>query len=105
VKLKKGLWICWLSLVILPIGVLFGAVGMCAGPNSGSHGLVLLTVGFAGIGATIYTFFHVLRGIRAGGWALRLFATLSLFLAIVVGLMGGIYSLEAWDYLAYVFRR
>jgi hypothetical protein len=103
-NLHKGLWACWLSLVILPIGIFFGAVGMCAGPRSKTGAFAILAVGIAGIAATIYSFFQVMRGFKAGDAWLRLSAIVSLFSAIVVGIFGAIYSLEAWTYIADLFR-
>jgi hypothetical protein len=104
-KLKKGIWTCWLSLVILPIGIFFGAIGMCAGPGNGRSATAMLAVGVAGIAATIYSFVQVIRGFRVGNGPLRLFAILSLCSSILAGLFGALCSLEAWDYITYVFRR
>ena len=89
-RLNKGIWTCWLSLVILPIGIFFGAVGMCAGPRSKSGAFAILAVGIAGIAATTYSIFQVIRGFKAGDGWLRFSAIVSLLAAIVVGLHGAV---------------
>ncbi len=78
---------------------------MCAGPRSTSGAFAILAVGIAGIAATIYSFFQVVRGFKAGDAWLRFSAIVSLFFAILVGLFGAIYSLEAWAYIVDLLRR
>jgi hypothetical protein len=103
-KLKAGIWVSWLSLVILPLGVFLGAVGICAGPSSKNAAVVMLAVGACGMIAAMYGGFNVLRGIQLGPWPLRIFSLLSLCSAALVGLVGWLYAFEARDYLDYVLR-
>jgi len=104
-RFQAGLWVCWFSLLILPLGVFLGAVGMCAGPRSKDGAAALLSLGFCGIVAALYGGFTVLRGIRLGTWPVRIFDALSLCSAVLVGFAGWLYSLEARDYLYYVLGR
>jgi hypothetical protein len=94
-KFKKGLWISWLSLIVLPVGVSFAAIGICGGPNNTSDAFALLTVGACGIGVAAYAAFRVIRGIRFGGPLLRIFGMISLCSSIVVGVVSSIYALVA----------
>lgn len=103
-ELKAGLWTCWLSLAILPLEVLFGAIGICPGPRDAKGAVALLGVGVFGIIVTLYSAFTVVRGIRFGGWLLRLFGALSLCSAALVGLVSWVYALEAREYLGYVLQ-
>ena len=103
-KFKAGIWLCWLSLVVLPLGVFLGAVGMCAGPSSKNGAVALLSLGACGMIAAIYGGFNVLRGIQFGSWPLRILGLLSLCSAALVGLVGWLYAFEARDYLDYALH-
>jgi hypothetical protein len=77
---------------------------MCAGPRSNGGAVTILAVGIAGIAVTIYSFLQVIRGFKAGDGFLRFCAIVSLSSAVFVGLLAGIYSLEAWAYITDWFR-
>lgn len=102
-KLKKGLVVSFLSLLVLPLGVFLGAVGMCAGPSNKQNAILLLLVGVAGIVAAGYSAFRVVRGIRYGGWPLRLAGLISLAVSVLAGFVGWIWAVEAIDALRYFF--
>jgi hypothetical protein len=99
IKLKTGLWVCWISLVILPLGVLLGAIGMCAGPTSTNGAIAMLAFGACGMIAALYGGYNVLRGIQFGSWPLRIFSVLSVGCAVLVILAGLLFTGEARDYL------
>jgi hypothetical protein len=101
VKLKKGLAVSLVSLLVLPLGVFLGAVGMCAGPSSKQNAFLLLFVGIAGISAAGYAAFRVLRGVRYGGWPLRVMGLMSLGVSVLAGLIGWMWAAEAIQALKY----
>jgi hypothetical protein len=104
-KFKSGLWVCWISLAILPLGIFLGAVGMCGGgPRSTSGAVAMLGLGVGGVLAGLYGGFNVLQGIHFGSWPLRIFGVVSLCSGLIVGFVGWFYALEARDYLDYLFH-
>jgi hypothetical protein len=103
-KLKMGMLVSCSSLVILPLGVLFGAIGICAGPSSKDGAFALLSLGAGGIAVALYAGFQVLRGIRFGSWPLRIAGLLSLVAGLLTGLFGSLYAVEAVDALKYYLR-
>jgi hypothetical protein len=100
-KFKKGVWLSWLSLLMLPIGLFLGLIGTCAGPENTKEAWVLLGIGVCGFAGAIYGAFRVLRGIRFGGWALRILGALSFCSAILAGYLGWELSAAGLEALKY----
>jgi hypothetical protein len=87
-KLTKGIWFSWLSLLMFPLAVLLGFVGVCAGPESTGGAWLLFSIGAFGFLAAVYGAFRIIRGIRFGGWILRILGVLSFCTAILAGYIG-----------------
>ena len=90
-----------LSLLVLPLGVFLGAVGMCAGPSSKENAVLLLFVGAGGILTAGYATFRVARSVRYGSWALLL-GLVSLAVSVLAGFVGWLWAVEAIDALKYL---
>jgi hypothetical protein len=101
-KVKKGVVVSLLSLLVLPLGVFLGAVGICAGPSSKANAVLLLCVGAGGISAAGYAAFRVLCGVRYGSWPLRVMSLLSLAASVLAGFIGWLWAVEAVDALNYL---
>ena len=104
-KFKSGLWVCWASLLTLPLGLLAIGGGPCAGPSNVLGSAILLTVGGFGVGAGVFGASRILRGFRSEPTGMRLWGALSICVVGLVGLVGsfylliGIYSLD--DFIRY----
>jgi hypothetical protein len=90
---RSGLWLCWISLFVLPVGLLAIGGGPCAGPRNALGSLILLGVGGCAAGAAIYGVVRVLRGIKAKAISMRLWGVLSVACAGFAAFVGGVYLL------------
>ena len=104
-KLKTRAWACLPDLVILPLGVFLGTVGLCPGPYRESDAVAMLGLGIVGVISGLGGGLRLMRGIRLGIQPLRTLGTLSLGSAAVVGIVGWIYSSEARNYIHYITHR
>ena len=90
---RSGLWLCWISLFVLPVGLLAIGGGPCAGPQNALGSAILLTVGGCAAAAAIYGVIRVLRGIKARAISVQLWGVLSVGCAGFAALVGGVYIL------------
>jgi hypothetical protein len=98
-KLKTGLWLSWLSLLILPLGVFFGFIGMCAGPNGKDGAILLFGLGICGAATAVYGGFLVLRDLRFGTWGMQVAAVFAVAAGFFAGTVGWIYAAVAAELL------
>jgi hypothetical protein len=100
--LKVGAYACWLSLLMLPAGLMVIGGGPCAGPRDATGSLILILIGFVGIAATTYGCVRIAPGFRAAAVSERILGVLSLLSALLVFagsmfyLMIGAVSLQAY---------
>lgn len=104
-KLKTKGWSYLSDLVILPLGVFLGAVGLRPGPYSKSDAAGVLGLGIGGMMVALGGGVRLMRRIRRGVQPLRILGALSLGSAALVGVVGWIYSSEARDYIHYLTHR
>jgi hypothetical protein len=90
---RSGLWLCWISLFVLPIGLLAIGGGPCAGPRNALGSAILLAIGGGAAGAAVYGVVRVLRGIKARAISMQLWGLLSVGCAGFAALVGGFYLL------------
>jgi hypothetical protein len=88
---KSGLWLCWMSILAAPVGLLAIGGGPCAEPNNAAGSIILLTAGVCALSGTIFGMNKVGRSLRAEDNPLRWFGLLSMFGAILSGLAGALY--------------
>jgi hypothetical protein len=90
-QLKTGLWLCWVSLFALPVGLLAIGGGPCAGPNNAIGSTILLIVGSIGVGGGLFGIFKISRGIKEVKNWLRVAGALSVVAAGFACLGGAAY--------------
>ena len=90
-RFRSGLWLCWCSLFVLPIGLLAIGGGPCAGPRNALGSAILLAVGGGAAAGAIYGAVRVLRGIKARAISMQLWGVLSVGCAGLAALVGGFY--------------
>jgi hypothetical protein len=90
-RFRVGVQACWLSILATPVGLLAIGGGPCAGPNNTAGSIILLSIGMLALGGAIFGTALVLIGVRAEDSPIRLFGALSVCVAIMAGLVGGIY--------------
>jgi hypothetical protein len=94
-RLKLGLRLCWLSVALLPIGLLAIGGGPCAGPRNAAGSAILLATGCFSFGLAAYGIFRVGTG-GGGTTALRgAWAAVSMCCAGLAGLVASFYLLSA----------
>lgn len=92
-KLKVGMALCWLSLALLPVGLVGVAGGPCAGPRNAAGSAILLVIGLATVAASIYGGVRILRFFRGAQVRTKLLGILSLLCGCLAIFVGGIYLL------------
>jgi hypothetical protein len=92
-QFKFGLWLCWLSLLALPVGLLAIGGGPCQGPRNAAGSAILLPTGVGCLVLAVYGIFRVLRGFRAAAILTRTWGALSVYCAGLAGFVGGFYVL------------
>jgi hypothetical protein len=85
--------LCWLSLALLPVGLVGVAGGPCAGPRNAAGCAILLVVGFAALAASIYGGVRILRFFRVAQVRTKLLGILSLLCGCFATFVGAIYLL------------
>ena len=102
---RTGLWLCWLSLLALPLGLLAIGSGPCAGPRNALGSAILLCVGMFGVGGGLFGIVRIFQGIKQTTNLLRFAGILSVSVAVFASLVGGVYLLVGYrslqDYLRY----
>jgi hypothetical protein len=88
---KIGATLCWLSSVILPLGLLAIGGGPCAGPRNATGSAILLVVGVAAVIGPVYGVFRVIQFFRAVGFAAKVFGIVSLLYASGVAVIGSLF--------------
>ena len=92
-RFRTGLWLCWLSLFALPLGLLAIGGGPCAGPRNALGSGILLSVGMFGVGGGIFGIIRIFQGIKQATNLLRVAGVLSVSVAVCASLVGGVYLL------------
>jgi hypothetical protein len=103
-QFKTGLWLCWLSFLALPLGLLAIGGGPCAGPRNGLGSLILLTVGAFGVGGGLFGMTRVFRAFKAAKNLLRAGGILSVIVAGFAFLVGGVYLFIGYESLQVFLR-
>jgi len=62
---KSGLWLCWIAILLTPVGLLAIGGGPCAGPNNTLGSIILFGVGFCALFGALFGVAMVLRNIAA----------------------------------------
>jgi hypothetical protein len=91
IDFKIGATLCWLSSVILPLGLLAIGGGPCAGPRNATGSAILLVVGAAAIIGPVYGVFRVVQFFRAVSIAAKVFGMVSLLYASAVAVIGSLF--------------
>lgn len=91
--LKSGLWLCWTSIFVLPMGLLAIGGGPCAGPQNALGSAILLGVGGGAAGAAAIGVVKVLRSIRAEAVAGKIWSGFSVLCAGFAAFVGAVYVL------------
>jgi hypothetical protein len=92
-KFKSGLYLCWISLLLLPVGLLAIGGGPCAGPRNSLGSAILLTVGVCSVAAAVYGAIRVLTSIKAAQNPMRVWGAFSICCAGLGAFVGGVYLL------------
>jgi hypothetical protein len=85
--------LCWLSLALLPVGLMGVASSPCAGPRNAAGSAILLVVGLAAVAGSIYGGARILRFFRVAQLRTKLLGILSLLCGCFATFVGGIYLL------------
>jgi hypothetical protein len=101
---KSGLWLCWIAILLTPVGLLAIGGGPCAGPNNTLGSIILFGVGLSALFGALFGVAMVLRGIAAADGPSRLWGALSVCGAGLAGLAGVFYLLVGFA-AASVFLR
>jgi hypothetical protein len=92
-EFKSGLWLCWLSLLLVPLGLLAIGGGPCAGPRDAAGSSILLMGGVGILVLAVCGIFRVLREFRAAANLMRVWGALAVSCAGFAGCVGGFYLL------------
>jgi hypothetical protein len=91
-RLKKGIVLCWLSLLPLPLG-LFALGGPCGGPRNIAGSLIILLAGLLSVAMPAYGVYRIIPSFRSEGAETRAFMAISVLCACFVVAVGGFYLL------------
>ena len=91
-RLKKGIVLCWLSLLTLPVGLL-AIGGPCAGPRNIAGSVIILLAGLLSVAMPVYGVYHIFPSFRSEGAETRAFMAISTLCACFVVAVGGFYLL------------
>jgi len=103
-QLETGLWLCWLSFLGLPLGLLAIGGGPCAGPRNAAGSAILLAVGTIGVGGGLSGIAKILWGIKTASIPLRVAGVLSAAVAGLASLVGGFYLFVGYQSLQVFLR-
>jgi hypothetical protein len=103
-KFKTGLWVCWLSLLALPVGLLAIGGGPCAGPRNALGSAILLAVGAIGITGGILGIIRLAQGIKEAKRLALLGGALSAIVGGTFALVGAVYLLIGFESLQVYLR-
>jgi hypothetical protein len=92
-QFKSGLWLCWGSLLLLPVGLLAIGGGPCAGPRNALGSAILLGIGLACLAAAVYGIARIIRHFRGAANLMRLIGAASVCGATLGAVGGGLYLL------------
>jgi len=95
-QFRTGLWLCWLSLLALPLGLLAIGGGPCAGPRGALGSAILFSVGMLAVGGGLFGIVRVFQGIKQTSNRLRVAGVLSVCVAVFASLGGGAYLLVGY---------
>jgi hypothetical protein len=91
-RLKKGIVLCWLSLLTLPVG-LVALGGPCGGPRNIAGSLIILLAGSLSVTMPVYGVYRMFPSFRSEGTETRAFMAISALCACFVVAVGGFYLL------------
>jgi len=103
-QIKTGLWLCWLSLLALPLGLLAIGGGPCAGPRNALGSAILLAVGAFGVGGGLFGIIRIFQGVKAAKKLLRATGALSVIVAGFSCLVGAAYLFIGYQSLLVFLR-
>lgn len=90
VDFKSGATMCWLSSLILPVGLLAIGGGPCAGPRNATGSAILLVVGASAIIGPVYSVVRMIKVFQSVDLAAKAFGIVSLLYASIVAVIGSI---------------
>lgn len=86
-----GLFVCWASLLSLPLGMMAIGGGPCAGPRDSVGSIILLLSGIGGMTAAGFGVYRVARGFRQSLPGARAFGVLAALAACLAAIVGVVY--------------
>jgi hypothetical protein len=101
-RYKTGVWLSWLSLLALPVGLLAIGGGPCAGPRNAFGSAILFTAGLFGSGGGLTGIVKIVRGnmsMQTRRWVAGAVSIIAASLATFIGvvyLFIGYMSLQAF---------
>ena len=90
VNFRIGATLCWLSSLILPLGLIAIDGGPCAGPRNATGSAILLVVGVAAILGPVYSVVRVIQFFPLAFTA-KAFGVVSVLYASAVAVIGSIF--------------
>ena len=90
---RIGAYLCWLSSLILPLGLFAIGGGPCAGPRNATGSAILLIVGVATVIGPAYGIFRIVKFFRSVGIAAKVFGIVSVVYASAVTVIGSLFLL------------
>lgn len=103
-RFRIGLWLCWLSLLELPVGLLAIGGGPCAGPGDAFGSAILLAVGAVGVGLGLFGIARILQGFKGAQNLMRVVGVLSMVAAGFAFLVGAAYLFVGYQSLGVFLR-
>ena len=88
---KFGATLCWLSSLMLPLGLLAIGGGPCAGPRNAVGSAILLGVGVVAVIGPVYGVFRVIQFFGTVGFGAKVFGIFSLLYASAVAMIGSLF--------------
>jgi hypothetical protein len=99
-----GIALCWLSLLILPLGLLAIGGGPCAGPRNIAGSSILFAVGLCAVGSSLNGVYCIFRSFKSSGGASRVLAVFSFLAACFATAVGALYLFLGFESLSVFLR-
>ena len=91
VNFKIGATLCWLSSLILPIGLFGVGIGPCVGPRDATGSAIVLVVGIVAIIGSVYGVVRVIQFFQPVDIAAKALGVVSVLYAAAVAVVGAFF--------------